>query len=377
MTGGAASRGWRWARVSAWVGATALLGWAGVPIRIASIFAQSGVAAGDNALSVQGVREAVEEINAKGGPLGRRFELLEFDNLSTPIGAKFAAESAVHSQVTAIIGASWSSHTLAMAPIAQANRTPLISNISTHDEVTRVGDCVFRVCFNDSFQGVVMAKFAREVLHARTAVTITDLTSDYAIGLAREFSLNFAVAGGRITHQLNYRLRQASFTDIASEVKAAAPDVVFIPGYWESAVIIKAMRAQGATAIPLGGDGWGTERFYERGGREIVQAYFSTHWTEQMDSPLSRAFVRKYKRGSVVMDPQEALAYDAVYLLADAIRRAGTADREKVREAIAATRDFIGVTGRISFSQGRDLNRSAVIMAISNGKTQYDRNLQP
>jgi branched-chain amino acid transport system substrate-binding protein len=344
---------------------------------VASIFAHTGVAADDNAFSIQGAREAAEELNARGGVLGRKLELIELDDLSTPIGAKIAAENAVRNQVTAIIGAAWSSHTLAMAPIAQASRTPLITTTSTNDGITRIGDCIFRVCFSDAFQGRVMARFAREELHARSAVTVIDLTSDYSLGLGRAFEQDFQQDGGLVIRRLNYRLQQATFTELAAAVKAAQPDVVFIPGYWESAVILKAIRDQGSAAIALGGDGWGTERFFDRGGRDIAQAYFSTQWWAEDESPLSRAFVRKYQRGPLPADAPEALAYDAVYLLADAMRRAGSTDREKVRDALAATRNFTGVTGRLSFAGGRDPVRSAVIMAISGGKAHYDKSVQP
>jgi branched-chain amino acid transport system substrate-binding protein len=303
--------------------------------------------------------------------------LIELDNLSTPIGSKLAAESAVKQEVTAILGAAWSSHTLAMAPVAQASGTPLISTISTTEEVTRTGDYIFRVCFTDAFQGRIMAKFARETLHAKSAVTVTDLTSDYGLGLTREFEANFQNLGGHITRRLDYRIKQADFKELAMEVKAAAPQVVFIPGYWESAVIIQAIRATGSAPIFMGGDGWGTERFFERGGTDIPKAFYSTHWAEDIETNQSRAFVRKYKQGSNPLNAQEALAYDAVFLLADAIRRAGTVDREKVRDAIAATVGFTGVTGGISYQKQRDPVRSAVIMEIEHGKARYFGSILP
>jgi branched-chain amino acid transport system substrate-binding protein len=263
--------------------------WSTDSIRIASIFARTGVAADDNAQSIKGVREAVQEINGRGGVLGRKLELIELDNLSTPIGSKLAAESAVKQEVTAILGAAWSSHTLAMAPVAQASGTPLISTISTNEEVTRTGDYIFRVCFTDAFQGRIMAKFARETLHAKSAVTVTDLTSDYGLGLTREFEANFQNLGGHITRRLDYRIKQADFKELAMEVKAAAPQVVFIPGYWESAVIIQAIRATGSAPIFMGGDGWGTERFFERGGTDIPKVFYSTHWAEDIETNQSRA----------------------------------------------------------------------------------------
>ena len=347
------------------------------PIRIASIYARTGPAASDNALSVQGVREAVEELNARGGVLGRKLDLVELDNLSTPIGSMLAAQKAVKLRVTAIIGAAWSSHTLAMTPVAQAGRTPLITNISTHEEITRAGDCIFQMCFTDAFQGRAMADFALTALQARTAVTVVNLTSDYSIGLARQFELDFSTGGGRIGRQLTYRANQATFTELAAEVKAANPDVVFVPGYWESAVILKAITAQGATAVPLGGDGWATPQFFDMGGKDLARGYYSTHWSEDSESPVSKAFVKKYKRSPRPMDSQEALAYDAVRLLADAIRRAGGPDREKVRQALAATHGFNGVTGPITFLQPGEQNRNLVIMKISNGKAAYFKSFKP
>jgi len=145
----------------------------------------------------------------------------------------------------------------------------------------------------------------------------------------------------------------------------------------DPAFIIKAIMALGSTTIPLGGDGWGTEQFYERGGKDLRGAYYSTHWAEDFDSPKSMAFVKKFKHGPQAMYAQEALAYDTVYLLADAIRRAGTSDREKVRGAIAATREYTGVTGRLSFLGRRDPNRSAVIMEITAGRAHFFKSVQP
>ena len=195
--------------------------------------------------------------------LGRRFELIELDNMSTPIGSKVAAEKAIARGVTAIIGSNWSSHTLAIAPVAQANKTPLITNISTNEGVTKIGDYIFRVCFTDSFQGKVMAKFARDDLKAHTAVMIVDLTSDYSMGLARDFKAHFEQLGGNVAGQVDYNLKAPDFERVAVQAKALNPQVVFIPGYDESALIIKDLTNLGVKAIPLGGDGWESVSFFE------------------------------------------------------------------------------------------------------------------
>jgi branched-chain amino acid transport system substrate-binding protein len=348
-----------------------------IKIKVASIYAHTGVAAAINSYSIIGVREAVEEINARGGVMGRRFELIEIDNMSTPIGSKVAAEKAIAKGVTAIIGSNWSSHTLAIAPVAQANKTPLITNISTNEGVTKIGDYIFRVCFTDSFQGKVMAKFAREDLKAHSAVMIIDLTSDYSMGLARDFKAHFEQLGGKVEGQVEYKLKAPDFERVARQAKALNPQVVFIPGYDESALIIKDLMNIGVKAIPLGGDGWESERFFEKGGGDIPKGYYSTHWTEGVNREESKKFIQRYKQKGKVFNAAEALAYDAVLLLADAIKRSGSFDRTKIRDALAATKGFQGVTGTITFNSQRDPIKSAVIIEIKDGKQMYLKNVLP
>jgi branched-chain amino acid transport system substrate-binding protein len=346
-------------------------------IKVASIYAHTGVAAAINAYSITGVREAIDEINAKGGVLGRSIDLIEFDNMSTPIGSKVAAQKAIAKGVTAIIGANWSSHTLAIAPVAQMNKTPMITNISTNEGVTKIGDYIFRVCFTDSFQGKVMAKFAQEDLKATRAVMIVDLTSDYSMGLARDFKAHFEQLGGTVAGQIEYTLKTPDFKMVAIQTKALNPQVVFIPGYEESALIIKDLMNLGVKAIPLGGDGWESEHFFEKGGKDIPKCYYSTHWTEEVRSPESRRFVQRYKLKGKVFNAGEALGYDAVQILAEAIKRSGSVDRTKIRDALAATKGFQGVTGTITFTPQRDPIKSAVIIEIKDGKPRYLKNVLP
>ncbi len=347
-------------------------------IKVASIYAHTGVAADSNIYSIKGVREAVNEINSRGGVLGRKIELIEIDNLSTPIGSKVAAEKAIKQGVIAIIGADWSDHTLPIARVAQANKTPLITNTSTNDGITKIGNYIFRVCYNDSFQGKVMAKFATEDLKAHTAVVFVDLTSEYSMGLSKEFSDHFIRLGGKVTGRIDYTLKQPNFSEQASKAARLHPDVVFIPGYEESALIMKALVNTGSHAIALGGDGWGSEGFFERGGKDITKAYFAGHWSKSIDSEKTRTFLKKYNKGNgVILDP-EVLAYDAATLLADALRRAGALEKGKLRDALASTKDFPGVTGRISFSAPLgDPVKSAVIIEIKNGKPMYLKNVLP
>lgn len=226
------------------------------PIRIAAIFAQSGPAAHSAAASVDITRLAVNEINQHGGVLGRPLDLIIIDNLSTPIGAKVAAERAVKLKVSAILGCAWSSQSLAVARVAQANRIPMLSNVSTAAGLTKLGDFIFRVCFTDDLQGRVMAEFARRDLNAKTAVIATDIASDYSLGLSHTFYKRFTQLGGKVLGVIKYKIKNAHFGRLAARVASLNPQVVFLAGHDEAGALAHKIAQTGTRAIPLGGDGW-------------------------------------------------------------------------------------------------------------------------
>jgi branched-chain amino acid transport system substrate-binding protein len=335
-------------------------------IRVASIYAFSGMAALSQELSIKGVRSGILEVNNRGGVLGKKLMLIELDNKSSPIGTKVAADQAVKDNVVAIIGSAWSSHTLSAAKVAQAAGIPLITNISTLPGITDIGDYIFRTCFTDLFQGRVMAQFARLDLKAATAVVFENLNSDYSMSLSSEFCENFEKLGGKILLKSTYKDKQQDYSQIIAQAAQLHPDVLFIPGYDESGAIINKAHAAGLTAIPLGGDGWDMPDFFIKSADKATGGYYCTHWSKDMDSESSRIFLSKYSPYSQndVGTAPAALAYDAVLLLADAIQRAGSTDRSAIRQALAATLDFNGVTGTISFHGKGDPNKSAVIMRI-------------
>ncbi len=335
-------------------------------IRIASIYALSGPAAEANHTSVEGVRLAVKEINASGGISGQAIELMELDNQSTPIGSKVAADLAVKYEVVAIIGAAFSSHSVAVAKVAQKYQTPMITNISTNPAVTLIGDYIFRVCFKDEFQGRVMAKFAREELKFKRAVTIYNMASDYSIGISSTFEQAFTQRNGLMLAKIPYKARQPNFRNLISLAISANPDAIFIGGHTESGRIIGEAIKNGLSAIPLGGDGWDEPSFYQMGGKHIQEGYYTTHWNQKIASASSRRFVDRHGRSGMLWAPT-ALAYDAVYLLADAVKRAGSSRKEAVRNALSRTKNFNGVTGTISFDENGDPIKSVVIMKIEAG----------
>lgn len=346
-------------------------------IRIASIYALSGPAAGANSPSVQGVTLAVQEINSAGGILGMPLELLEFDNLSTPIGSKVAADKAAQKKVTAIIGSAFSSHSMAVAKVAQANSIPMITNISTSPAVTRIGNYIFRACFDDSFQGRVMGKFARKELKAKNVVGVFDMASDYSLGLTRTFEKAFAQWGGVMQAKIPYKSRQPHFRDIISKAMSLNPDALFIAGHDESARIIKEAIQMGLNALPLGGDGWDAKSFYDLGGKNLKTGYYATHWSQEAsDTTLSKEFVARYRHLGMITSPT-ALAYDSVMILKNAIERAGTIQRPAVRDALAQTRGYEGVTGSFSFNNHGDPIKKVVIMKIESGRPVYLKQIVP
>jgi branched-chain amino acid transport system substrate-binding protein len=336
-------------------------------IKIASIFAHSGNAAIDNRPSVEGVRFAVNEINKAGGIAGLNIKLIEIDNKSTPIGSYLAAQKAVQNNVVAIIGAAWSSHSFEIARVANKYKIPMISNISTLPDLTKIGEYIFRACFTDAFQGQVLAEFAKKDLNASSAAIITDLTSKYGIGLALEFETKFKQLGGKTYPDLYYRPEQEDFTELTDIVKKLNPDIVFIPGYKESALIIETLLKKNVKAIPIGGDGWSTEKFFEKGGNNIPEAYYCTHWVEDKADENEREIIRKYKKQYGRMLDPSFLAYDAVFLLKNAIENAQSTDRDAIKNALAKTKNFKGLTGTISFNADGDPIKEAIIMQIVNG----------
>jgi branched-chain amino acid transport system substrate-binding protein len=345
-------------------------------IRIAAIFAFSGRAAAADVSSLQGVRWAVGEINAAGGVLGRPLEVVELDNRSTPIGAKVAAEQAAASLATAIIGPGFSSSALAAARVAQSNSIPMISTAATNPKLTRIGDYIFRVCFSDDQQARVMGRFAYETLNSRHVLTMVNISSDYSLGLVEMFEEAFLQQGGIILARTKYKARQSNFRDLVKQAKNADPDAVFIGGHDESARILLEAEHYGLKAVPLGGDGWDNPSFYDLGGNKIRHAYYSTHWHEAVDTEPSKTFVKRYRKDDMLLAPT-ALAYDAVKLLADAMERAASTERSAIRDALAQTRQFRGVTGTLSFNKHGDPIKMIIIMKISDGRPYFLKQVRP
>lgn len=339
-------------------------------IKIAAIFAHSGKAMYSNKPAIDGTRMAVAEINRQGGILGKQIELLEIDNKSSPIGSHFAALQAAQQEVTGIIGASWSSHSMAVARVAQENKIVMISPISTLPELTAVGDYIFRVCYNDNFQGHALATFAYNDLRMRSAMVFIDVESDFSLNLSKVFCETFEAFGGKIVSEIEYKSDQSNYMPQIAQAQKLKADLVFLSGHDESGYIAKELSRNKVHAIPLGSDGWDAKSFFTRGGHAIRQGYYINHWIPNPDDPESLEFSSKVNGGGEVKAPT-ALAYDAVYIFAEAVKKAGSEDHSSIRDALSSITEYHGITGTISFNAQGDATKQACIVEIRDGVPKF------
>jgi branched-chain amino acid transport system substrate-binding protein len=349
------------------------------PVKIGAVFSKTGIAAIHNAPLIEMVELAVEEINNEGGLLGRPVRLIVLDNKSTPIGSKLAAEDAVRLGTVAVIGAHWSSHSLALAPILQKTGIPMISPGSTNPQVTRIGNYIFRVCFIDSFQGKAMARFAYTDLNANKAVVLKNIDEEYSVKLAEYFINAYQRIGGTILLDGSYRGKAVDFSDVLQATAKLSPDVVYVPGYTrDSGLLIKQAVSMGVKATFLGGDAW--DEIYKVSGKAVDGSYHSAPW--HPDVPFTKSLhlkkIYQQKFHMEIENMSAPLAYDAFMVLVDAVKRSGTLNRAKLRDAIAETRGLPIATGIISFDENGDpLDKEVIILKLDKGKPVFHKAMKP
>lgn len=317
-----------------------------------------------------------EDLNSSGGVLGRQVELVEFDNTSTSLGAKTAGIEALQANVVAVIGSSWSSNTKVIAEIFQKEGIPLVTPLATKPDVTEVGNYIFRVCYTDPFQGQVMAKFARVDLSAKTAVVLTNVDSSFSQSLSSEFSRSFEGLGGKILGSYDYLRLKTDFSSEIESIHKLKPDIVYLSGYVrDSTLIIIQCEKKDSQLQFLGGDGWNIG-MYKYAGKEIDGNYYTTHWHPQNPNPISDKLLARYGNEKI-KGTRLVLAYDALMVLIDAIKRAQSADRDAIRDALAATENFPGASGDISFNVKGDPVKPAVILRLENGSSSFVKAVTP
>lgn len=382
------------------VAAAAALGVAGCkggsePARPSGILiGEYGALSGDQATfgtsTDKGVKMAVAEANASGGVDGQQIAVKLYDDQGLPDQAKTVVTKLISEDgAVAVLGEVASSNSLAAAPVCQKSQVPMITPASTNVAVTKTGDYIFRTCFIDPFQGGVMASFATKNLHAKTAAVLTDMSQDYSKGLAAAFEATFTKLGGKIVDTESYAKGAVDYHSQLSSIKSANPDVIFVPGYYTNVGSIgRTARDLGITCPLLGGDGWDSDKLFENAGGSLEGCYFSNHYSVQNTSPLVKKFVTDYKQqnGGETPDAMAALAYDAARILIAAFKTAGAppdgnfdseAYRVKLRNAIAATKDFKGVTGDISLDGDRNAVKPAVVLEIQGSQRKYVTTVKP
>lgn len=327
-----------------------------------------------------GVEMAADEINKAGGINGRQIQILSEDDEGRPEKAATVVTKLIdQDRVVALLGEVASGNTLAAAPKAQTAKIPMISPSSTNPAVTQVGDYIFRVCFIDPFQGDVMAKFAANTLKAKTAAIMLDFNAPYSRGLTEFFEASFKKLGGTIVDKQAYTQGDRDYKGQLTAIRAANPDVIYVPGYYgEVGVIAKQAKQLGIKAPMLGGDGWDSTQLWDLGGDALNGDFISNHYSVDDPSPAIQKFVTDYKaRYGNVPDALAALGYDSMKVLADAIKRAGTTAEPQLRDAIAATKNFAGVTGVITIDEQRNATKPAVILKLQDGKYIYQETIYP
>ena len=331
--------------------------------------------------SHKGAVMAFEELNAAGGVLGKKFELISEDNQSkSGESATVAKKLIARDKVIALLGEVASTRSLEVAPIAQNAKIPMIAPAATNPAVTETGDFIFRVCFIDPFQGTVMAKFAQDDLKAKKVAILTSVSNAYSVGLANFFRETFTKGGGTVAVEQKYSEGDKDFRAQLTAIKAAGVDAVFVPGYYtEAALVARQARDLGITAPFFGGDGWESEKLLEIGGNALNGCYYSTHFSPENQEANVANFVQKFKTRwkNEMPDAFAALGYDAAYVLVDSIRRAGTTEGTKLRDAIAATKNFTGASGVTTIDEKRNATKGATIIAIKDGKLQFFKTVAP
>lgn len=355
-------------------------------VKVGLNYELTGNAASYGQSITSGIELAFEELNKNGGVLGKQLEEVKVDNKSDNTeAANIATRLASRDKVVALLGPATSGNTKAASPAALQNKVPLISASATAEDVTvdsngKVREFVFKTCFSDSFQGVMMSNFAYKDLNAKKAVVLVDTTSDYSKGLTKNFKETYKQLGGTVIAEEAYQAKETDFKAVLTKIKGLNPEVLFVPGYYEEAgLIIRQARELGLNMPILGGDGYESPKLTELAGKSALnKVYYTSHYSSKDTTPevvkFKDAFSKKYGKEP---DAFSALGYDMAYFFADALKRAGQVDSVKLKDALAATKDFKGVTGSFSIDSNHTPVKSVTVIEMKNGEPTFLKKLNP
>ena len=355
----------------------------GDTIKVGANFELTGNVANYGNATIEGLQLAIDEANEAGGINGKKIELVSVDDKSEAAESINAATKLISDDdVKVIVGPATTGLVLAETQTATDAKVPIIAPCATSPEATvengKVKPYVFRSCFIDPQQGEVMATFAAKDLKAKTAVIYVDNSSDYSKNLAKVFKEKFEAAGGKVVMEEAFLQKDQDFKATLTKLKTANADVMFVPAYYEEVgKIVKQAREMGINSAILGTDGWDDTKVVDIAGADALNnTFFSTHYSEK-DAEVQgfiEAYKKKYNRTPNVF---AALGYDAGKMLVDALKRAGSSDTEKIREALEATKDLKVGTGTISMDKNHNPIKTAVILEMKNGEKELKAKIAP
>ncbi|WP_394841390.1 ABC transporter substrate-binding protein [Pendulispora brunnea] len=327
---------------------------------------------------------AVEEQNKKNGIKGKKLELKTLDDQGKPEEAAVTATRLItQDKVTLILGPETSGRSLAVAPIADQNRIPMITQSATSAKVTQDGDktrpYVFRTCFIDPFQGTVMAKFARENLKVNKVAILRDVGSDYSVGLANSFTAKFTAMGGQIVGDVSFKSGEPDFKAQLTAVRGKNPDAIYVPAYYtEVALIGRQARELGMKQPLMGGDGWDSPKLFEVAKGALDGSFYSNHYSPDDPSPVVQEFITKYKKAyNATPDAFAVLGYDAANLAFAAMERAKDLSGPSIREELENTKSFKGVSGTVHIDEKHNAIKSAVVIGIEKNAPKFNATVEP
>ncbi|HHV78863.1 MAG TPA: ABC transporter substrate-binding protein [Firmicutes bacterium] len=330
---------------------------------------------------------AVEEVNKAGGILGKPVKLFSYDDKGDKVEAVNVAKKLVsQDKVCVVIGENTSSASMAVAPVLEQAKIPAISTAGTNPKVTepepgKVRPYYFRVCFIDPFQGRAIASYAYKKMNARRVAILYDLSQDYSLGLTEFFKSTFTELGGQVVAEETFKGGEEDFRAQLTRIKPSAPDVIFLPIYYkEAALIMKQARELGIQSKFVGGDGLESQVLIDLGGPAVEGVAYTSHYSAEDPSPIVQNFIKKFKE-KYKEDPDlnAVLAYDAFYMAIDAIKRAGSADPVKIRDALENTKELELVSGRVTIDPKthNPKDKDAVIITVKNGKFTFTERIRP
>lgn len=356
-------------------------------IKIGANLELSGQVASYGQSIAEGIDLAVENLNKSGGINGKKLEVIKVDNKSDAAEATNAAiKLTSQNKVAAIIGAATSGNTVAQAQVATNNKTVLLTPTGTSLNITlkadgSVNDYMFRTCFIDPFQGRVAANFVSGELKVKSAAIFADSASEYAKGLAASFKETFTKAGGTIVAEEAYVAKDTDFRATLTRIKSLNPDSIFIPGYYEEVgLIVKQARELGITIPLIGADGWDSPKLVDLAGAAALNnTYIVNHYSSEDPDKMIQDFVQAFKGkyNGKAPDGFGALGYDSVYLLADGIKRSGSTDGSKIKDALAQTKDLQLVTGKITLDKQHNPIKTATVLEYKDGKQTFRTKVNP